>query len=121
MHLGSLESTQEARVALGCASSYSYASFVLSKVPACIHNSIYAKRGDEWSLRAFECSQRPFVTPLSERLIREHASTEIFFASTSRDKKFALQAASGLESATCEQGALLILSACSNPYGKPFL
>ena len=80
-----------------------------------------AKRGDEWSLRAFKCSQRPFVTPLSERIIREHASTEIFFASTSRDKKFALQAASGLESATREQGALLILSVCSNPYGKPFL
>ena len=30
MHLGSLESTQKARVALGCASSNSYASFVLS-------------------------------------------------------------------------------------------
>ena len=44
MHLGSLESTQEARVALGCASSNSYASFVLSKVPACIHNSIYARQ-----------------------------------------------------------------------------
>ena len=29
MHLRSLESTQEARVALGCASSNSYASFVL--------------------------------------------------------------------------------------------
>ena len=42
MHLGSLESTQEARVALGCASSNSYASFVLSKLPACNHNSIYA-------------------------------------------------------------------------------
>ena len=37
MHLGSLESTQEARVAFGCASSNSYASFVLSKLPACIH------------------------------------------------------------------------------------
>ena len=37
MHAGSLESTQEARVALGCASSNSYASFVLSKLPACIH------------------------------------------------------------------------------------
>ena len=34
-HLGSLESTQEARVALGCASCNSYASFVLSKLPAC--------------------------------------------------------------------------------------
>ena len=34
-HLGSLESTQEARVAFGFASSNSYASFVLSKLPAC--------------------------------------------------------------------------------------
>ena len=34
MYLGSLESTQKARVALGCASSYSYAFFVLSKLPA---------------------------------------------------------------------------------------
>ena len=31
MNLGSLESTQKARVALGCALSYSYAFFVLSK------------------------------------------------------------------------------------------
>ena len=37
MHLRSLESTQEARVALGCASSNTYASFVLSKLLACIH------------------------------------------------------------------------------------
>ena len=43
MHLGSLESTQEARVALAIASCNSYASFVLSKLPACIHNSIYAR------------------------------------------------------------------------------
>ena len=34
-HLGSLESTQKARVALSCASSYSYASFEHSKLPAC--------------------------------------------------------------------------------------
>ena len=34
-HLGSLVSTQEARVALGYASGNSYASFVLSKLPAC--------------------------------------------------------------------------------------
>ena len=34
-HLGSLKSTQEARVALGYASSYSYASFLLSKLSAC--------------------------------------------------------------------------------------
>ena len=32
-HLGSLGSTQEARVALGCTSSNSYASFVFSKLP----------------------------------------------------------------------------------------
>ena len=43
MYLGRLESTQEARVALGCASSNSYASFVLSKLPKCIHNSIYTR------------------------------------------------------------------------------
>ena len=43
MHLGSLESIQEARVALGCVSSNSYASFVFSKLPKCIHNSIYAR------------------------------------------------------------------------------
>ena len=34
-HLGSLEGTQEARVALGYALGNSYASFVLSKLPAC--------------------------------------------------------------------------------------
>ena len=34
-HLGSLESTQEARVALGYASGNSFTSFVLSKLPAC--------------------------------------------------------------------------------------
>ena len=44
MHLGSLESTQKAGVALGCASRYSYAFCVLSKLPACIHNSIYVRQ-----------------------------------------------------------------------------
>ena len=39
MHLENLESNRKAR-ALGCASSYSYAFFVLSKLPACNHNSI---------------------------------------------------------------------------------
>ena len=34
-HLGSLESTQEARVPQGLAESNSYASFMLSKLPAC--------------------------------------------------------------------------------------
>ena len=36
-HLGSLESTQEARVAQG----NSCASFILSKLPACIHTTGY--------------------------------------------------------------------------------
>ena len=35
---------QKARVALGCASSYSYVFFELSELPACIHNSIYARQ-----------------------------------------------------------------------------
>ena len=43
MHLGSLESTQKARVTLSCASSYSYAFFMLSKLPACSHNLIYTQ------------------------------------------------------------------------------
>ena len=43
-HLGSLESTQEARVALGCASCNSYASFVLSRV---LNISTYAR----WRMR----------------------------------------------------------------------
>ena len=44
-----------------------------------------------------------------------------FFASTSRDKKFAFRAACSLESTTREQRAFLIFSACSNQYGNPFL
>ena len=39
--------------------------------------------------------------------IREHAKHCDFFASTSRDKKFALRAASSLESTTREQRVLL--------------
>ena len=69
-----------------------------------------------------------FLIDLSQELYEEclertrvFASTAIFFASTSRDKKFALRAASSLESTTREQRALLIFSACSNPYGNPFL
>ena len=53
--------------------------------------------------------------------IREHAKHYDFFASTSRNKKFALRAASSLESTTREQRALVIFSASSNPYGNPFL
>ena len=53
--------------------------------------------------------------------IREHAEHCDFFASTSRNKKFALRAASSLESTTREQRALLIFSACSNSYGNPLL
>ena len=53
--------------------------------------------------------------------IRERTEHCDFFASTSRDKKFALRAASSLESTTREQRTLLIFSACSNPYGNHFL
>ena len=52
--------------------------------------------------------------------IGEHAEHCDFFASTSRDKKFALRAASNLESTTHEQRALLIFSAGSNPNGNLF-
>ena len=46
MYLGSLESTQEARVALVCASSNSYASLVLSKLPGeTIPRYTHAKHG----------------------------------------------------------------------------
>ena len=44
MHLGSWESTQEAREALGFASCHSNASLVLSQLPASIHNSIDARQ-----------------------------------------------------------------------------
>ena len=53
--------------------------------------------------------------------IREHAEHCDFFASTSRNKKIALRAASSLEGTFREQLALLIFSACSNPYGNPSL
>ena len=43
MHAGGLEGPQIARVALSYASSYSYAVFVLSKLPACIRDSIYVR------------------------------------------------------------------------------
>ena len=50
-HLGSLGSTQEARNAFGCASSNSYASFVLSKLPA---SSISLHtQADAWTKGAF--------------------------------------------------------------------
>ena len=42
MHLGSFESTQEARVALDCASIYSLRIRAL-KLPPCIHNPIYTR------------------------------------------------------------------------------
>ena len=43
MHLGSLASTQEAKVALGYALSNSCASSIVpSKLPACIDNLVYA-------------------------------------------------------------------------------
>ena len=43
LRLSSFESTEEARVALDCASSNFYASLVLSKLPTCTHNSIYER------------------------------------------------------------------------------
>ena len=64
-----------------------------------------SNRGDEWSLRAF--ASMP--------------STAIFLRARAEIKKFALRAASSLESTTREQRALLIFSACSKPYGNPFL
>ena len=48
MHLGSWESTREAREALGFASRHSNASLVLSQLPACIHNSIDARQA--WTI-----------------------------------------------------------------------
>ena len=81
--------------------------------------------GTVWEV---QFTDEDFQIDLSQELYEEclertrvFASTAIFFASTSRDKKFALRAASSLESTTREQRALLIFSACSNPYGNPFL
>ena len=48
MHLGSWESTWEAREALGFASYHSNASHVLSQLPSCIHNSIDARQA--WTI-----------------------------------------------------------------------
>ena len=61
-------------------------------------------RGDEWSLRAF--ASMP--------------STPFFLRARAEIKKFSLRAASSLEGKTREQRALLIFSACSNPYRNPF-
>ena len=87
-------------------------------------------RGDEWSLRAL--ASMPSIGEHAEHWracralasmpsIGENAEHCDFFASTSRDKKFALRAASNLENTTHEQRAFLIFSTCSNPYGNPFL
>ena len=46
---------------------------------------------------------------------------EIFAPVMLRKLVFALRAGSNLEISTREQRALLIFSACSNPYGNPFL
>ena len=60
-HLGSLESTQEARVPLCCTSSNSYASFVLSKLPKC--SVSWHTHADEWTnCKMFslnECKKMP--------------------------------------------------------------
>jgi len=56
-HLGSLESTQEATVVLGCALSNSYASFVLSL--------------------NFPCAQYLDIRPLTHELIVKHYNTHL--------------------------------------------
>ena len=43
-HVGSLERTEEDRVALGNALSNSYASFVLSKLPTYLRACVYGER-----------------------------------------------------------------------------
>ena len=48
--------------------------------------------------------------------VREHPSTAIFLRARAEIKKFALRAANSLESTTRELRALMIFSACSNPY-----
>ena len=55
--------------------------------------------------------------------IREHASTAIFLRIRAETKNLLCEqrAASSLKSTTREQRALLKFSACSNPYGNPFL
>ena len=55
--------------------------------------------------------------------IREHANTAIFLRARAEIKYLLCEqrAASSLESTTREQRAFLIFSACSNPYGNPFL
>ena len=52
MRLGSLESTQEARGALGYALSNSYTSLMLSKPPACICNYPYTHAKHEPILKS---------------------------------------------------------------------
>ena len=73
------------------------------------------------NLLLFGCFQKVFIAYSLDCPICEHAEQCNILASTSRNKKFALRAASSLESTTREQRALLIFSACSNPYGNPFL
>ena len=53
-HLRSLESTQEARVALGCASSNSYASSVVLSKPASITRYTQAKHEPVLNLPCFQ-------------------------------------------------------------------
>ena len=76
MHLRSLESTQKARVALSCTqkarvalsctSSYSYAFFVLSKLPMCIYyQTLYTHAKHKQILKFLPfgyCSQFPLLT-----------------------------------------------------------
>ena len=59
-HLGSLESTQEAKVALGYASNNSYASFVLSKLPACFISRW--TQADAWTNCSFSMTSHKVIS-----------------------------------------------------------
>ena len=73
MHLGSWESTREAREALGFASCNSNASLVLSQLPKCIHNSIDARRPS--SIRNL---QKPYPFPnFSNKMFYTHFQTKL--------------------------------------------
>ena len=82
---------------------------------------LYRLLTESWSVSSSIALQlKSIFGRITMASIREHFEHCDFFASTSRDKKFAFRAASSLESTTREQRVFLIFSACSNPYGNPF-
>ena len=83
MHAGSLEITHAARVALSCASSNSYASVVLSKLAACIHNSIlnsHAKHEPilylKWKLNSI-CNIQCFYKHIDQPIIVQYSQLSL--------------------------------------------